>query len=190
MTATLPTVTAWDFETVAAVHAPGCDLLVVERDLPDYSRAVAAGRVGDARRRVAPGATGLPAVEALGVLGLTDSRLAADIAGLCDSYLAQFGAAAAELRVEVVDRATCPKFHCDNARVRLVATYHGPATEYCTAGDGTVRQAPPGALVFLKGQKHPTHADTVRHRSPRLAPGSRRLCVVLTEADPAPEAAR
>jgi hypothetical protein len=188
MTATVPTVTAWDFETVDAVHAPGCDILVVERRLPDYSATVAAARVADARRQVAPGATGLPVAEAMTELGLRDAHLLADVAGVCDSFLAQFALAAAELRVELVDRATCPKFHCDNARVRLVATYHGPATEYRTAGDDAPRQAPPGALVFLKGHKHPTHADTVLHRSPRLESGGRRLCVVLTEADaPAPD---
>jgi hypothetical protein len=79
-----------------------------------------------------------------------------------------------------VNKTTCPKFHCDNVRVRLVTTYLGPGTEYVGAdAPQEVRSAPAFALVFLKGHKHPTHADAVHHRSPALPPGGKRLCVIL-----------
>jgi len=42
-----------------------------------------------------------------------------------------------------------------------------------------VRSAPAFALVFLKGHKHPSHADAVHHRSPPVPPGGKRLCVIL-----------
>jgi hypothetical protein len=66
-------------------------------------------------------------------LHLDCPALAADVAAVVRSFLAQFGAARASLRVEVVTTNTCPKFHCDNIRVRVVTTYHGPGTEYVFA---------------------------------------------------------
>ena len=99
---------------------------------------------------------------------------------LSRDFLAQFGVEEASLRVEVVDKQACPKFHCDNVRVRLVTTYHGPATEYVRADEpDLVRSAPLFALVFLKGHQHPNHADAVHHRSPGVPPGEKRLCVIL-----------
>jgi len=65
-----------------------------------------------------------------------------------------------------------------------VTTYAGPGTEYVEmpAAD-TVHRVAPGSLVLLKGHQHPTHADRVRHRSPPLRPGTRRLCVAIDRAD-------
>jgi hypothetical protein len=113
-------------------------------------------------------------------LHLDCPALAADVAAVAHSFLVQFGAARASLRVEVVTTNTCPKFHCDNVRVRVVTTYHGPGTEYVFAATpDDIHQGPTGALMFLKGHKHPTHADAVLHRSPMVPPGVKRLCVVL-----------
>lgn len=83
------------------------------------------------------------------------------------------------LQVEIVDTQACPKFHCDNVYIRLVTTYVGPATEYRFVGETMVNQAEQGSLVFLKGRKHPTHRDSVHHRSPAIPEGVKRLCVVL-----------
>ena len=78
------------------------------------------------------------------------------------------------------DRQTCPKFHCDYVVVRLITTYAGPGTEYVRADSaGAIRRAGPGSLVLLKGRRHPTHADTVHHRSPPVAAGARRLVVAM-----------
>ncbi len=116
----------------------------------------------------------------MAALRLDCPALADDIAGLARSFLAQFGATEGSLRVELVDKTSCPKFHCDNVRVRLVTTYHGAGTEYVRAdAPDDVRPTPTFALVFLKGHKHPNHADAVHHRSPPVPPGGRRLCAIL-----------
>lgn len=42
-----------------------------------------------------------------------------------------------------------------------------------------IQRAKQGSLVFLKGHRHPTHRDSVHHRSPAIPHGGRRLCLVL-----------
>lgn len=173
--------TAWDGDEVAAFDEGGEDVLVVERPpLPGIAEAVATARVLYWRSTVTAGTAAVRAAEALDALGIAAPAFAADVVALSDRFLAQFGVGEASLRVEVVDKQSCPKFHCDDVRVRLVVTYHGPATEYVRAdAPGDVRSAPAFALVFLKGHKHPNHADAVHHRSPGVPPGSKRLCVIL-----------
>jgi hypothetical protein len=174
-------VMAWDRDAVAVFDLGRDDILVVERPpLPGIAGAVASARVHDFRSVVTPASAHALAAESLAALHIDCPMLAEDIAALARDFLAQFGAAEGSLRVEVVDKTTCPKFHCDNVRVRLVTTYHGPATEYVfDDAPEEVRAAPGFALVFLKGHKHPTHADAVHHRSPPVPPGGKRLCVIL-----------
>lgn len=174
-------VTAWDREAVADFDRGGEDILVVERPpLAGIADAVASALVHDYRSLVTAKNTDARVAEAMAELNLDCPPLAADIAAMARSVLAQFGATEASLRVEVVNQTSCPKFHCDNVRVRLVTTYHGPATEYVRAdARDEVRSAPAFALVFLKGHQHPNHADSVHHRSPAVPASGKRLCVVL-----------
>jgi len=174
-------VMAWDRDEVAAFDRSGEDILVVARPpVPEIAGAVASARVHDFRSGVTREDADVRAAEALAALRLDCPALADDIAGLARSFLAQFGVEGASLRVELVDKTSCPKFHCDNVRVRLVATCYGPGTEYVRVADpGVVQAAPTSALVFLKGHRHPAHADAVLHRSPPVPPGGKRLCVIL-----------
>lgn len=110
---------------------------------------------------------------------LANTELANDVTSLVHSFLAEFERRSVSLRVEIVDTQSCPKFHCDNVHVRLVMTYVGPSTEYQYVGESDVRVSGLGSLVFLKGHKHPTHRDSVHHRSPAVPPGTKRLCVVI-----------
>jgi hypothetical protein len=105
--------------------------------------------------------------------------LAADISDLARSFLIQFAQPEAHLRIEMVSKQSCPKFHCDNVHIRMITTYHGPTTEYQFPGEDAIHVAPLYGLVFLKGHQHPTHRDSVRHRSPEVTPGTKRLCVVI-----------
>jgi hypothetical protein len=171
---------AWDREQVQAFDAGKEDILVLARSLLEgIATAVSAGAVAEFRatfrQRNAPKLVG----EGLQALRIDSPALAADITELARSFLDQFGIRKANLRIEMVRTQSCPKFHCDNVRVRLVTTYLGPTTEYQHAGDETVHAAPLYALVFLKGHKHPTHQDGVRHRSPEVPVGEKRLCVVI-----------
>jgi hypothetical protein len=174
-------VTAWDGAAVAAFDSGREDVLVVQRPpLPGIADAVATARVLYWRSSVTPASAEARAAEALDSLRIASPALAADIVALARSFLGQFSVGEASMRVEVVDKQSCPKFHCDNVRVRLVVTYHGPATEYVRAdAPDAIRAAPLFALVFLKGHQHPNHADAVHHRSPGVLPGEKRLCVIL-----------
>lgn len=174
-------VTVWEQKVVAAFDRSGEDILVLERSaLAGIADAVASARVHGNKSVVTPASAEARAAEALDALRIECPALAEDIAALSRSFLAQFGVEEASLRVEVVDKQSCPKFHCDNVRVRLVTTYHGPTTEYVRVYEpDLVRAAPLFALVFLKGHQHPNHADAVHHRSPGVPTGGRRLCVIL-----------
>lgn len=175
-------VTAWPRLTVAAFDRSTDDVLVLDRPpLPEVERAMVAARVRGWRADVTTADAPARVAEALADLALDCPPLAADIAAHARSTLAQFGVVSTELRVEVVDEVSCPKFHCDNTRVRLLCTYHGAGTEYVSAdAPNAARAAPTFGLIFLKGHRHPTHADRVLHRSPALPAGTKRLCVVLT----------
>ena len=174
-------VTAWDRAAVTSFDEGRDDIHMIERHpLPEVAAAIRAARVHGWRAVVTSADADARAAEALEALRIDCPALAADITAVTRSFLAQFDATAASLRVEIVTIASCPKFHCDNIRVRLVTAYHGPGTEYVfVATPDDIRRVPTGALMFLKGHKHPTHADAVLHRSPMVLAGEKRLCVVL-----------
>lgn len=174
-------VTAWDGAEVAAFDLSRDDILVVQRPpVPGIADAIQSARVLYWRSTVTSENAEARATDAVAALDIDCPAFAEDIAALARGFLAQFGIGEAALRVEVVDKPTCPKFHCDNVRVRLVTTYHGPPTEYvCADTPEVVRAAPAFALVFLKGHQHPNHADAVHHRSPDVPTGGKRLCVIL-----------
>lgn len=171
----------WARAAVTAFDRRRDDILVIERPtIPEAAAAVAAARVGEWRARLTAADADDRVAEALADLRIDCPAVAADLAAVARDFLSQFLLPDAQLRVEVHDKAGCPKFHCDNVPTRLVATYHGPGTEYVRVDTPEmIERAPTGALVFLKGHKHPTHADGVHHRSPAPAPGERRLVVVL-----------
>lgn len=172
---------AWDADAVAAFDRESEDLLILERPvMPEIAQAISSVRVYDFRSHVTSETAIDQTDAALRALNLDCPALAADIVAIVRSFLAQFEISEVSFRLEAVDRASCPKFHCDNVRMRLVTTYHGPSTEYvCAEAPEQVRRAATFALVFLKGHKHPLHVDTVHHRSPAVPSGKKRVCLVL-----------
>jgi hypothetical protein len=56
--------------------------------------------------------------------------LSKDIAQLVDMFCCLFDLKRAGLRLTVLDRAMCPRFHVDKVPCRLVTTYQGIATEW------------------------------------------------------------
>jgi len=172
----------WDRLTVAAFDESATDeVLVLERaPVPGAVEALRGSRVGEWRAAVTADRAAELARTGLAELRVWCPPLADEVAVLAGAFLAQFDLSAAHLRLEVLDTISCPKFHCDNLRVRLVVACVGAGTEYVRADrPSDVYRTPPGALVFLKGHKHPTYADRVLHRSPPVAAGERRFCVVL-----------
>lgn len=99
--------------------------LFVQRSLDDLARAGALGT----GFRIALSAAGpldagaLPDLPARG-------PLQADIALLLELYADLVGCPSLGLRVEIVERAMCPRFHIDRVGIRLLCTYRGPATEW------------------------------------------------------------
>ena len=180
----------WTDEAVRHIDAAGCDIAVVRRPPPvECGPLVAGGTLGEVRFTTAARGAAAKIDRALARLDLVKparqrAAVADDILSLVCGMLAVFSWARVEVRLDLTDKQSCPKFHCDNVLVRLVTTYVGPGTEYVErhAADTLLRVAP-GSLVLLKGHRHPTHADRVLHRSPPLRPGTRRLCVAIDHAD-------
>lgn len=177
--ATQPTA-AWDSEAVAAFAAGDDDILVLDRQhLGDLEEAVQGARVREYLAPVRRESAAREVRAGLGELRIKSRELASDLTGLVTSFLDQFDFPDARLRIEVTRSQPCPNFHSDRVHVRLVTTYRGPTTEYQYAGEAATHVAPLHGLVFLKGSRHPTHRDTVHHRSPEVPAGERRLCVAI-----------
>jgi hypothetical protein len=53
-----------------------------------------------------------------------------DVVFITEMYCCLFGVSAVGLRLVMLDRAMCPKFHVDRVTCRLITTYGGPGTEW------------------------------------------------------------
>lgn len=135
----------------------------------------------------------LPAPEA-------GQALLEDVRTLAEAMAYLFDTDTIGIRLQRLDDAMCPRFHVDNLAVRLVTTYAGPATEWLPehavnrAGLGAPRPDKPdpvadpcairrlgvGDLALLKGDGWlGNEGRSLVHRSPRPAPGERRLLLAL-----------
>lgn len=130
--------------------------------------------------------------------------LATDMDFLIEAYSDLLGCPAVGVRLEVMRRPMCPRFHVDHTGIRLLCTYRGPGTEWLeescadrsrlgsvAAGrqdeaSGIVRnpdgihRTPPWALTLLKGSRW--HGNTGRgaiHRSPSVAAEGHRVLLAL-----------
>lgn len=188
----------WSNEAAHAIDAAGSDVIVIRRPLPvECSRLVAAGTLGEVRFTTTARGAATKIDRGLARLDLVKparqrSALADDILSLVCGMLTVFSWPRVDVRLDLTDEQTCPKFHCDNVIVRLVTTYVGPGTELIERHKPEkICRVGPGSLVLLKGHRHPTHADRVLHRSPPVRPGTRRFSVAIDRgrwlADAAPE---
>lgn len=121
--------------------------------------------------------------------------LVQDMAYLLEIYGELLGCPQVGMRLEVLDRAMCPRFHVDRTGVRMLCTYQGQGTEWLSeeAADRSklgnlaqgmpdetsglirnpraIRQAPPFSLLLLKGtQWQGNHGRGAIHRSPTPDP--------------------
>ncbi len=178
------------------VFEPEVQVVCLRRD-PDpdiprrLDRLARQGQLTNGFRARLPGAGGDPAI------ALPDSPLAdvlqADIAGLQELFADLIGCPAMGVRLELISRAMCPRFHVDKVGLRLLCTYRGAATEWlddCSADRGTlgagadgladpssglvqdaagILQAAPFDLVLLKGSAWPGNERRgAIHRSPAV----------------------
>ncbi|WP_339453053.1 DUF1826 domain-containing protein [Pseudomonas sp. EA_5y_Pfl2_R50] len=120
----------------------------------------------------------------------------ADLKWLVSAFACLLGARRIGLRLRVLDKAMCPRFHVDHVPVRLISTYAGVGSQWLQEGamdraqlgqesaepqDATqIEQLGSGEVALLKGEKwHGNEGFGLIHRSPKLAPGERRLILTL-----------
>lgn len=145
------------------------------------------------------------------VSGLPDrpgrSALADDLAALAELYGDLLGCDAVGMRLEVVGRAMCPRFHVDHVGIRMLCTYRGPGMEWLdehcaeraflgvrSGGlpdevSGMIRDpagihaVPPCAIVLLKGDLWQGNAGRgIIHRSPLVPEGHAPRVLVAIDA--------
>ena len=120
----------------------------------------------------------------------------ADVAWLVSAFACLLGARRVGLRLRVLDKAMCPRFHVDHVPVRLITTYAGIGSQWLREGamdrrqlgqasaeprDPTlIQQIGSGEVALFKGEKwHGNQGFGLIHRSPQPAPGERRLILTL-----------
>jgi Protein of unknown function (DUF1826) len=133
--------------------------------------------------------------------------LKADIGFLVDLYCELMGCARAGVRLEVLDKAMCPRLHVDRTGIRLLCTYRGPGTEWLderhadrrflgaaakgladeTSGLITdphaLHSVAPFAVAMLKGESWQGNAGHgLIHRSPAVTPEAMPRVVLSIDA--------
>lgn len=134
--------------------------------------------------------------------------LSADIATLVDMYCCLFDLNSAGLRLTMLNKAMCPRFHVDRVPCRLVTTYCGAASEWLQhdivdrskLGHGNmglpdhesgiyrdprdIRQLNNGDVALFKGELWQGNENAgLVHRSPQVAEGEVRLLLTLDFGD-------
>lgn len=126
-----------------------------------------------------------------------------DLQLLADMYACLFDLEEVGLRLQVIDRAMCPRFHVDKLGCRLVSTYKGAGTEWLCNEDvdrtklgrgsnglsdresglfkdpADIRKLSEGDIILLKGEGWPGNEGLgAVHRSPD-PDGEKRVVVTL-----------
>ena len=127
-----------------------------------------------------------------------------DIAELVDMFCYLFELKQAGMRLKVLDKAMCPKFHVDKVPCRLVTTYQGTATEWlphelvnqtklgwdCNnlpdsesglyQSENNIQQLDCGDVALFKGTLWEGNENAgLVHRSPGLITNEKRLILTL-----------
>ena len=120
----------------------------------------------------------------------------ADVSWLVSAFACLLGAKRIGVRLRLLDKAMCPRFHVDHVPVRLITTYAGIGSQWLREGamdrrqlgqasaeprDPTlIQQIGSGEVALFKGEKwHGNQGFGLIHRSPQPAPGERRLILTL-----------
>ncbi|MFJ5239189.1 DUF1826 domain-containing protein [Pseudomonas neuropathica] len=118
----------------------------------------------------------------------------ADLKWLVSAFACLLGAKRVGLRLRVLDKAMCPRFHVDHVPVRLITTYAGVGSQWLKEGamdrsqlgqanaepHVQIQQLNSGDVALLKGEKwHGNEGFGLIHRSPHPDAGQRRLILTL-----------
>ncbi|CRM41605.1 MULTISPECIES: DUF1826 domain-containing protein [unclassified Pseudomonas] len=118
----------------------------------------------------------------------------ADVAWLVSAFACLLGAKRIGVRLRLLDKAMCPRFHVDHVPVRLITTYAGIGSQWLREGvmdrrtlsqpdaepSERIEQIQCGEVALLKGTKwHGNENHGLIHRSPALKADERRLILTL-----------
>ncbi|KTC56736.1 hypothetical protein AO262_23070 [Pseudomonas fluorescens ABAC62] len=118
----------------------------------------------------------------------------ADVSWLVSAFACLLGAKRIGVRLRLLDKAMCPRFHVDHVPVRLITTYAGIGSQWLREGvmdrrklsqpdaepRERIEQIQCGEVALLKGTKwHGNEGHGLIHRSPALKTGERRLILTL-----------
>ena len=120
----------------------------------------------------------------------------ADVAWLIGAYACLLGAKCIGVRLRVLDKAMCPRFHVDHVPIRLITTYAGIGSQWLKEGvmDRTqlgnplaepqdfmkIQQINCGDVALLKGERWiGNEGHGLIHRSPQPRRDERRLLLSL-----------
>ena len=172
-------------ELLDRLSSAAADIIIMPQELSlDIADLMRDAAVHEKRMTVGLRHVGAQISAGLEEASMLHAGLSDDMVHTAELFAKLFGQQQMELRWEVTEHQSCPKFHCDNVYVRLLVTYFGPTTEFIDQNEpGVIYRAPLNALVFLKGHKHPTYQDRILHRSPEFATGDKRLCMIVNFSD-------
>ncbi|MFJ2678005.1 DUF1826 domain-containing protein [Pseudomonas sivasensis] len=118
----------------------------------------------------------------------------ADVSWLVSAFACLLGAKRIGVRLRLLDKAMCPRFHVDHVPVRLITTYAGIGSQWLREGvmdrrklsqadaepSERIEQIQSGEVALLKGTKwHGNEGHGLIHRSPALKADERRLILTL-----------
>ena len=120
----------------------------------------------------------------------------ADVAWLVSAFACLLDARRIGLRLRILDKAMCPRFHVDHVPVRLITSYAGVGSEWLEEGvmarrrlgdpaaepsdPALIRRAEAGHVLLAKGEKWiGNEGGGLIHRSPQPPAGERRLLLTL-----------
>lgn len=128
-------------------------------------------------------------------------EFASDLVQLCDMYACLFDLELIGLRLSVLNKAMCPRFHVDRVVCRMICTYFGEGTEWLpehavnrhALGNTTdptasnqqhnetnTQRLMQGSVALLKGEQWPGNQGRgLVHRSPAVSSGQSRLVLTL-----------
>ena len=120
----------------------------------------------------------------------------ADVGWLVSAFACLLDAQRIGLRLRVLDKAMCPRFHVDHVPVRLITSYAGVGSEWLQEGvmarrrlgdpaaepsdAALIERAEAGHVLLAKGEKWiGNEGGGLIHRSPQPPAGERRLLLTL-----------
>ena len=120
----------------------------------------------------------------------------ADVAWLVRAYACLLDAERIGLRLRVLDKAMCPRFHVDHVPLRLITSYAGVGSDWLEEGamprsglgqagaepqdETLIRHLDTGHVALAKGEKwQGNEGRGLIHRSPQPPAGQRRLLLTL-----------